>query len=77
MGGNGTEQRSLCFPEDRAFFDRGLGDRITHSCYGVKETDLLISASADNDNPLTPQAPCWNLPPLHILTVTCLTLHRS
>lgn len=53
-----------------------MGDHITHSCSRVKETDLLISTSTDRDNPLIPQAPCWNLPHLHILTVSCLTLHR-
>lgn len=53
-----------------------MGDHITHSCSRVKETDLLISTSTDSDDPLIPQAPRWNLPHLHVLTVSCLTLHR-
>lgn len=46
-----------------------MGDLITHSCSRVKETDLLMSTSTDRDNPLILQAPCWNLPHLHVLSL--------
>ena len=73
---NNTEQKSLCFPVDRAFLIED--GRSYHRPWILSEGDKPagLSSRTEEENPLTVWAPSWNCLPLHRLAVTLLTPHR-